>query len=85
VGTQYRSVIFPLDEEQKRIAKEVIEELNPHFGGRIVTTIEDPKTFYPAERYHQNFFERNPHHPYCQAVIVPKIAKFDRLFGEYLR
>ncbi len=85
VGTQYRSVIFPLDAEQERIAREVIAELNPHFGGRIVTTIEDPGEFYEAESYHQNYFERNPHQPYCQAVIAPKLAKFSERFGEYLR
>ena len=85
VGTQYRSVIFPLDKEQKRVAQRVIEELNPYFDNKIVTTIEDPGTFYKAEEYHQDYFDRNPYQPYCQAVIAPKLAKFVQNFKEYLK
>ena len=85
IGTQYRSAIFALNEEQERIAKETIDELNPHFGNKIVTTIEDPKAFYPAEEYHQDYYDRNPHQGYCQAVIAPKLHKFQELFKEYLK
>ncbi len=85
IGTQYRSAIFALNEEQERIAKETIDELNPHFGNKIVTTIEDPKVFYPAEEYHQDYYDRNPHQGYCQAVIAPKLHKFQELFKEYLK
>ena len=85
VGTQYRSVIFPLDEEQRAAAQKVIEELNPYFDGKIVTTIEDPGEFYEAEAYHQDYFDRNPNQPYCQAVIAPKLSKFMTHFKEYLK
>ena len=85
VGTQYRSVIFPLDKEQERIAQEVIAELNPHFDNKIVTTIEDYKEFYPAEEYHQNYYDLHPEKGYCQVVIRPKIEKFEKLFREYLK
>ncbi len=85
VGTQYRSVIFPLNKEQEIIAKKVIKELNPHFGGNIVTTIEDYKTFYKAEDYHQNYFDTHPQQGYCQAVIAPKVEKFKKHFGKYLK
>ncbi len=85
IGTQYRSVIFPLDDEQRQIAKQVIDELNPHFDNKILTTIEDPKEFYPAEEYHQDYYDRNPHQGYCQVVIRPKIEKFEKLFKEYLK
>ena len=85
VGTQYRSVIFPLSEEQERIAREVIEELQPHYNNKIVTTIEDPKEFYPAEEYHQNYYDTHPEQGYCQVVIRPKIEKFQQLFREYLK
>lgn len=85
VGTQYRSVIFPLDERQRQIAKKVIEELNPLFGGRIVTTIEEPGTFYEAEEYHQNYYDTHPNQGYCQVVIAPKLQKFQEHFKEYLK
>jgi peptide-methionine (S)-S-oxide reductase len=85
VGTQYRSVIFPLNEEQERIAREVIKELQPYFDNKIVTTIEDPKEFYEAEPYHQNYYDTHPEQGYCQVVIRPKIEKFRQLFREYLK
>lgn len=85
VGTQYRSVIFPLNKEQEKIAKEVIAELQPHFNNKIVTTIEDPKEFYAAEGYHQNYYDTHPEQGYCQVVIRPKIEKFQQLFKEYLK
>ena len=85
VGTQYRSVIFPLDERQRKIAQKVIEELNPLYGGNIVTTIEDPGKFYEAESYHQNYYDTHPNQGYCQFVIAPKLQKFQEKFKEYLR
>jgi len=76
VGTQYRSVIFPLNSTQKEIASKMIEELNPHFNFNIKTTLEEVGEFYPAEKYHQNYFDTHPTQPYCQFIIAPKIQKF---------
>ena len=83
VGTQYRSVIFPQNQKQRRIAQKVIAELNPYFNNAIVTTIEEGE-FYKAEEYHQNYFARNPHQGYCQVVIAPKVQKFLQNFKEYV-
>ncbi|BCD60158.1 MULTISPECIES: peptide-methionine (S)-S-oxide reductase MsrA [unclassified Nitratiruptor] len=85
IGTQYRSVIFPLNEEQKESAKKVIQKLNPYFDNSIVTTIEDPGTFYEAEEYHQNYYNTHPEQGYCQMVIAPKIKKFMNRFQKYVK
>lgn len=87
VGTQYRSVIFCRTPEQKAIAKEVITELGSAGLWRdpIVTELADDAPFYPAEDYHQEYFERNPRQPYCQAVVAPKVAKFRKHFLERLK
>ncbi|MRJ02128.1 MAG: peptide-methionine (S)-S-oxide reductase MsrA [Epsilonproteobacteria bacterium] len=79
VGSQYRSVIFPLSQEQRRIAEEVRERMDSMLGGRVVTTIEEYGTFYPAEEYHQNYYERNPSLPYCRFVIRPKLEKLKEI------
>lgn len=86
IGTQYRSAIFPHDAEQERIAREVIAELEAEhtFDAPIVTTIEPLGTFYPAEKYHQDYYDRNQYQPYCAAVISPKIAKLRKTFAEKL-
>ena len=78
VGTQYRSAIFYHSPEQKQVAEEVIAELNAAglWRGPIVTELTPLEAFYPAEEYHQQYFERNPNQPYCQIVIAPKVAKF---------
>jgi peptide-methionine (S)-S-oxide reductase len=77
VGTQYRSVIFYHTPEQEKIAREVIEELGNSgmWDDPIVTEVEKLRGFYPAEDYHQHYFERNSSQPYCQAVISPKLSK----------
>jgi peptide-methionine (S)-S-oxide reductase len=77
VGTQYRSAIFYESPEQQRVANEVIAETNASgiWPSPIVTEVEPLAAFYPAEGYHQNYFERNPYQPYCQMVIAPKVAK----------
>ncbi|WP_281950660.1 peptide-methionine (S)-S-oxide reductase MsrA [Nitrosophilus kaiyonis] len=84
IGTQYRSVIFPLNEKQEEIAKEMIKKLNPIFNNKIVTRIEPLKAFYKAEDYHQNYYDNHPYQGYCQVVISPKIEKFKKDFKEYL-
>src|ERR687886_2633365 len=77
VGTQYRSVIFHQSPEQERVAREVMAETNASGIWRtpLVTQLEPLDRFYPAEGYHQNYFERNADQPYCQIVIAPKVAK----------
>lgn len=77
VGTQYRSAIFHHSEEQERIARETIAELEREgpWDDPIVTEVEPLDEFYAAERYHQEYFRRNPNQPYCQAVVAPKVAK----------
>jgi len=86
VGTQYRSVIFYHSPEQQRVAQEVIAELEREtvWDDPIVTELAPLTTFYAAEGYHQDYFNKNPDQPYCTAVIAPKVAKmrkayFDRL------
>ncbi len=86
-GTQYRSAIFYHDEEQKRIAGEVIHELEASgtWKGPIVTEVTPFTAFYPAEDYHQEYFARHGSQPYCHAVITPKVAKFMKAFPLSLR
>ncbi|QCT94478.1 peptide-methionine (S)-S-oxide reductase MsrA [Caminibacter mediatlanticus TB-2] len=75
IGTQYRSIILYLDENQKQKALNKIEELRKR-GQNIVTEVKPLEAFYKAEDYHQNYFEKNPHNPYCQYVVAPKVEKF---------
>ncbi len=86
-GTQYRSAVFPLDDEQRRVAAAYIAQLTEAkaFDAPIVTTVEGPGTFYPAEGYHQNYAARNPAQPYVAAVALPKVAKLHQAFPEKLK
>ena len=83
VGTQYRSAIFYHDEEQKRVAEEVIAELEARhlWDDPIVTEVTPLEAFYVAEDYHQGYYRNNAYQPYCRVVIAPKVAKFRK---EYL-
>lgn len=87
VGTQYRSVIFYHDEEQKRVAERVIRELNARkiWDGPIVTEVAPFDKFYKAEDYHQEYFRSNPAQPYCRMVVAPKVAKFRQYYREKLK
>jgi peptide-methionine (S)-S-oxide reductase len=87
VGTQYRSAIFYHDEEQKKIAEELIKDLNAQqiWDKPIVTQVEKLDKFYMAEDYHQEYFARNPYQPYCMAVVAPKVSKFRKHFLELLK
>ena len=78
VGTQYRSVIFYHDDEQRRVAGGVISDLESEgiWSDPIVTEVEPFDEFYVAEDYHQNYFRNNGFQPYCQVIIAPKVAKF---------
>ncbi|KQR87834.1 peptide-methionine (S)-S-oxide reductase MsrA [Sphingomonas sp. Leaf343] len=81
VGTQYRSAIFPADEAQEAEARAAIERAGAT-GGRIVTTIEPMTTWYPAEGYHQDYWETSGRsNPYCMAVIPPKLQKLRKSFA----
>lgn len=87
VGTQYRSAIFYVDEDQKTMAQKFIERLNDSkaFDKPIVTTLEPFTTFYEAEDYHQKYFETHPNAGYCQLVIAPKIHKLEKMYSEKLK
>ena len=87
VGTQYRSVIFYHDEEQKRVAEQVMAELESAgiWKNPIVTQLAPLDNFYPAEDYHQNYYQNNSYQPYCQFVIAPKVAKLRQLYGKQLK
>ena len=86
-GTQYRSVIFYHDDEQKRVAEQLIRELESAktFHKPIVTQIAPFHGFYPAEEYHQEYFKRNPFQGYCQVIIAPKMAKFRQHHAQALK
>ena len=87
VGTQYRSVIFYHNDEQKRLAEKYKEELNKSgiWNKPIVTEISPFISFYPAEKYHQNYYDNNPAQPYCSFVITPKVEKFEKVFKDKLK
>lgn len=87
IGTQYRSVIFYHNETQKKIASKIKEELNDAkiWPTPIITEISEFTTFYPAENYHQNYFELNPEQSYCKYIIQPKIEKFKAVFQSKLK
>ncbi len=87
VGTQYRSVIFYHDEEQKEMARQVIAEINAAkiWSNPIVTEVVPYTEFYKAEGYHQNYYANNPGQPYCQVVIAPKVVKFRKQFRDRLK
>jgi peptide-methionine (S)-S-oxide reductase len=81
VGTQYRSTIFPQDEEQERKAQAAIERANNERGGRVVTTIQPMGEWWPAEDYHQDYWAgEGQRNPYCMAMIPPKLQKLRKSF-----
>lgn len=85
IGTQYRSAIFPLNDEQRAEAEAAIVWSQPDWPVPIVTTIEGPATWYPAENYHQDYWENDgQRNPYCLAVIPPKLQKLKKGFAERL-
>jgi peptide-methionine (S)-S-oxide reductase len=87
VGTQYRSAIFYHSQKQKETAEQVIHEIEAAkiWDLPIVTELTPFSDFYPAEDYHQEYFEKNPYQPYCQVVIAPKVAKFRKQNLERLK
>ncbi|QSB28018.1 peptide-methionine (S)-S-oxide reductase [Flavobacterium circumlabens] len=87
VGTQYRSVIFYQNAQQKKAAESIIAELNKAkvYDSPIVTKVEPFSKFYKAEDYHQNYYANNKNQPYCKMVIQPKIEKFEKVFKNKLK
>lgn len=86
-GTQYRSVIFYHDDEQKRLAERVKTALKASgaFRQPIVTEIAPLEAFYPAEDYHQDYFAKNPDQGYCRMVVGPKVAKYRKAFADLIK
>jgi peptide-methionine (S)-S-oxide reductase len=84
VGTQYRSVIFYGDNQEKVLAERIVHEVDASLtdGTRVVTQLIPFTTFYPAESYHANYFKTNASAPYCQLIIEPKIEKVRKRFAE---
>jgi peptide-methionine (S)-S-oxide reductase len=87
VGTQYRSGIYFTTPEQKQVAEELVREMERDrlFDAPIVTEVQPLANYWPAEAYHQDFFEKNPHQGYCLAVAAPKVAKFRKTFSQLAR
>jgi len=86
-GTQYRSVIFYHDDEQKSIAEQVIKEVTEEklWDAPIVTKVEPFKAFYEAEDYHKDYFKRHPEQAYCRIVIAPKVTKLQKIYYSMLK
>jgi peptide-methionine (S)-S-oxide reductase len=87
IGTQYRSVIFFVDDMQRAQAQGLIDELarGDIFDRPIVTQLAPLPDYYPAEAYHQRYFEQHPYQGYCMGVVAPKVAKFRKQFASKLR
>ena len=87
VGTQYRSGIYTTSPEQQQAAEDMIRQMNQDklFGKPVVTEVTPLAHYWPAEEYHQDFFERNPTQGYCMAVAAPKVAKFRKTFAALAR
>ena len=87
VGTQYRSSIFTTSDAQAQEARTFIQELNDSStdGDPIVTTVEPLTVFYPAESYHQNYYNQNKIQGYCQIIIAPKLQKVQKQYAELLK
>jgi peptide-methionine (S)-S-oxide reductase len=87
VGTQYRSTIFPMNDEQARVAAAYIDQLDQAktFGAKLATTIELAKPFYAAEAYHQDYMTLNPRQPYIAIHDLPKVENLKRLFPQSYR
>jgi len=86
-GTQYRSGIYYTTPEQKETAESLIRQITAEklFGRPVVTEVQPMENYWPAEEYHQDFFEKNPTQGYCLAVAAPKVAKFRKTFAELTR
>ena len=84
-GTQYRSVIFYHDNNQKLISEEVLKQIQPYYNDKIVTEISALPIFYEAEQEHQNYYRENAQQGYCSFVIAPKLSKLRKLHADKLK
>lgn len=87
IGPQYRSGIYYTTPQQKEVADDLIRWMSQEkiYGRPVVTEVEPLANYWPAEDYHQDFFEKNPTQGYCMAVAAPKVAKFRKTFAEFAR
>lgn len=87
IGTQYRSAVFCQDEAQRQSVQNMIARLNAEqiWQAPIVTQINGAEIFYPAEDYHQYYYDKNPNQPYCMAVAGPKVAKIRAKYASLLK
>ena len=87
IGTQYRSGIYYTTPEQQEVADDLIRWMGQEklYGRPVVTEVLPLQNYWPAEEYHQDFFEKNPNQGYCMAVAAPKVAKFRKTFAEFAR
>lgn len=85
VGTQYRSVIFYHDQNQKEVAEEVLGEMSSYYENPVVTELSPLKIFYEAEDYHQNYYRNNQSQGYCSFVITPKLSKLRKMHADKLK
>ncbi|RJF37735.1 peptide-methionine (S)-S-oxide reductase MsrA [Pseudoalteromonas gelatinilytica] len=85
VGTQYRSVIYYHDEKQKAESQAMIAALQKQIREPIVTELSPLTNFYPAEQYHQDYYNENPNQGYCSILIAPKLAKFEQYYADKLK
>tara|TARA_B100001245_G_scaffold112184_2_gene82205 strand:- start:2368 stop:2901 length:534 start_codon:yes stop_codon:yes gene_type:complete len=85
VGTQYRSAMFYTDNNQKELFKAALERAKEQWKDKIVTDVTPLGMFYPAEEYHQNYFDQNPGNGYCSVIIAPKVIKARKAFKKYFK
>ena len=85
VGTQYRSVIYYHNEQQKAESQAMIDALQKQIREPIVTELSPLTNFYPAEQYHQDYYNENPNQGYCSILIAPKLAKFEQYYADKLK
>jgi peptide-methionine (S)-S-oxide reductase len=84
VGSQYRSAVFYHNEDQRETVEAFVADHEDTYDDPIVTEVEPLETFYPAEEYHQDYYERNPNQGYCTVNIDPKLKKLNKEFRELL-
>ena len=85
VGTQYRSGIYLHDEADRDVAQQVLDDVNQHLSGRVVTELQPVRNYWTAEAYHQNYFAQHPDQGYCAFVVAPKVQKFLHTFADKVR
>ncbi len=85
VGTQYRSVVYYANEEEKKAVEAAIQRAQKEYDDQIVTEVAPKPEFYEAEAYHQNYYDQNPMQGYCQVVIKPKVQKFLTKFSDKIK